>query len=292
MNSLERLTWSDSLAFSSYGVRIAIRVNQSNLRGAIGALLPPGCTMLPPGPVERVYSLIVNGSHQQGDDEGFHLLYEDSKHLVKHRELTPILKFLAARLRRTVAELAPRRVFVHAGVVAHRGRAIVIPGPTMSGKSTLVSELLRHGAIYYSDEYAVLDADGMVYPFPKPVSLRAPVSFDSIDFEAEYFGASSGNAPLPIGLVVVTHYQVGARWRPRTLSHGQGALTLMAHAIAARRDPRRVMASLLRAVAGAIMLKGVRGEAFDLSKQMLEIMERENAEEQVGVELNLASRRR
>ena len=38
-----------------------------------------------------------------------------------------------------------------------RGRAIVIPGRTFSGKSTLVAELVRAGATYYSDEYAVED---------------------------------------------------------------------------------------------------------------------------------------
>ena len=34
--------------------------------------------------------------------------------------------------RLSVAELAPRRVFVHAGVVGWKGRAIVVPGPTFN----------------------------------------------------------------------------------------------------------------------------------------------------------------
>jgi hypothetical protein len=33
-----------------------------------------------------------------------------------------------------------------------------LPGPTGSGKSTLVAELLRHGASYFSDEHAFIDA--------------------------------------------------------------------------------------------------------------------------------------
>ena len=30
----------------------------------------------------------------------------------------------------------------------------------------------RAGALYYSDEYAPLDGEGFVHPYPKPLSLR------------------------------------------------------------------------------------------------------------------------
>ena len=59
------------------------------------------------------------------------------------------------------------RVFVHAGVVGWKGHAIVIPGRSRSGKTTLVAELVKAGAEYYSDEFAVLDAEGRVHPFPE-----------------------------------------------------------------------------------------------------------------------------
>jgi len=59
-------------------------------------------------------------------------------------------------------------------VVAWRGRAILLPGRSYVGKSTLVMELVRAGAVYYSDEYAVLDARGRVHPFAQPVALREP----------------------------------------------------------------------------------------------------------------------
>src|SRR5277367_3536052 len=42
---------------------------------------------------------------------------------------------------------------VHAGAVLWRGRALLLPGGTHAGKSSLVTELLRRGATYYSDEY-------------------------------------------------------------------------------------------------------------------------------------------
>ena len=61
---------------------------------------------------------------------------------------------------------------MHAGVVGWNGRALLLPGRTLSGKTTLVAELLRAGATYYSDELAVLDARGRVHPFPKPLAIR------------------------------------------------------------------------------------------------------------------------
>ena len=73
-----------------------------------------------------------------------------------------------------VAATAPRHVFIHAGVVAHHGRALVLPGRTHAGKSTLVARLVTSGATYYSDEYAVLDEQGRVLPYPRAMSLRRP----------------------------------------------------------------------------------------------------------------------
>ena len=71
-----------------------------------------------------------------------------------------------------VAEEARRGVFVHAGVVGWKGRALVLPGKSGAGKTTLVAELIRAGATYYSDEYAVLDERGRVHPYARPLAVR------------------------------------------------------------------------------------------------------------------------
>src|SRR5262249_9105581 len=72
-----------------------------------------------------------------------------------------------AIVQRALAEAVVRKqtdfAVVHSGVVAHGGRAILLPGPTSTGKSTLVAELVRRGAAYFSDEYALLDAEGRVH---------------------------------------------------------------------------------------------------------------------------------
>src|SRR5438045_8281052 len=105
---------------------------------------------------------------------------------------------LESHLRLCVAELAKHRVFVHAGVVGWKGKAIVIPGRSYSGKSTLVSELVKAGATYYSDDYAVFDARGRVYPFPKPLEMRDEGAFRQTKIGVEDFGGRNATKPIPV----------------------------------------------------------------------------------------------
>jgi hypothetical protein len=80
---------------------------------------------------------------------------------------------LESEIRQWVAKTAKKRTFVHAGVVNWHKRAIVIPGRSRSGKTTFVAELVKAGASYLSDEFAVLDSRGRVHPFAKPLSIGA-----------------------------------------------------------------------------------------------------------------------
>jgi len=47
-----------------------------------------------------------------------------------------------------------------------------LPGGTHAGKSALVAELLRCGAVYLSDEYALIDDRGRAQAYPRPLLLR------------------------------------------------------------------------------------------------------------------------
>jgi hypothetical protein len=154
--------------------------------------------------------------------------------------------------------------------VGWQGRAIVIPGRSYSGKTTLVAELVRAGAAYYSDEYAVFDSRGRVHPYSKPLSIRVPGDeTKQTDHTPEAFGGKAGKRPLPVGWIVSSQYRVGAKWRPRRLSAGGGALELLAHAVAVRSQPEITLATLEKAVAHAAVWKGVRGGAAELARKLL-----------------------
>jgi hypothetical protein len=79
-----------------------------------------------------------------------------------------------------------------------------------------------------------------------------------------------GTRPLPVGLVAVSQYRQGARWRPRRLTPGQGVLALLANAVPARERPAAALAALQRAVVAAPVLKGTRGEASEVAGVLLE----------------------
>jgi hypothetical protein len=199
------------------------------------------------------------------------VLYGNAGLLARTRELDEALDTFAADVQLHVAERALHHVFVHAGVVGWRGRAIVVPGRSFTGKTTLVAELVRAGATYYSDDYAVFDADGQVHPFPRSLSVRENGGHVQQRRSVESLGGVPGEQPLPVGLVAVTEYRARVRgWRPRRLSAGQGVLELFAHAVAARRRPEAVLSSLERATAGALILKGRRGEAERVAATILE----------------------
>jgi hypothetical protein len=188
-------------------------------------------------------------------------------------DVAEALEHFESDLELFVAVHAPQHLFVHAGVTGWQGRAIVIPGLSRTGKTTLVAALLQAGASYYSDEHAVFDWHGQVCPYPRPLFVRGAEGCRT-RLNPESFGAMAGCQAIPLGLVVVTRYVPGACWKPSPLSPGQGALALLANTPCARLRPATAMRVFERALAGAQVLAGVRGDADHTARLLLEAAER------------------
>jgi len=260
MDKIDRLGWADGLSLNSYGVRIGLRVNDSTILKELAARLPPGTKPAAFVVVDHLYSII--GSRAS-------LAYWNLNRFARAREFGEVLEAFESHVQLTVAEHAPRRIFVHAGVVGWKDRAILIPGLSYSGKTTLVDQLIRAGATYYSDEYAVFDQRGRVHPYPRALGMRFPGSGESKKVRAEEVGAVVGSKPLRVGLVVATNYKAGARWRPRQVTRGTGVLELMSNTVAARSQPELALTVLPAALESARILKGVRGEASEIVESIL-----------------------
>lgn len=104
---------------------------------------------------------------------------------------------------------------LHAGVVARAGRALVLPGPSGHGKSTLVAALLRAGWDYVSDESLCLRwDDGALVAYPRPLGLSAwaadhlavtgTCGDDERFVTAGELGARAEPTPLEVSDVVLT----------------------------------------------------------------------------------------
>ncbi len=267
---LDRLVWADGLCFVAYGLKIGIRTNAPEFLPRVTECVPAGWTAVPVSPVELLYSVIIGGSGPRPGVRRYSLLYRGAVRLGRTMEPKELLPVFDSDLRLSVAELARRRVFVHAGVVGWHGKAILLPGPSHSGKSNLVAELVRAGATYYSDEYAVLDRFGRVFPFGDKLSIRPGTGQHQRRVSAEDMGGKPGKRPLPVGLVLVTKYKPGARWRPRELSPGTAMLQLLLNTVPARRKPRAVLTALRAAVTGARLLQSHRGEAAAIIHALLD----------------------
>lgn len=234
--------------------------------------LPPDWTYAKTPTVERLYSIIFASSSLRRGTRRFHLLYADAARLARTLDAEAICDALEADLKLYVAEHARHRLFVHAGVVGWQGRALLMPGRSYSGKTTLVAELVRAGARYYSDEYAVLDRHGRVHPYPRPLNIRRTGGVPMEKLTAEKLGGQTGIEPLNIRVVLQSTYAEGARWRPRELSAGQGALALLEHTLSARRQPSTALAILQRAMRNAKIFKTPRGEASHVVEAVLNLI--------------------
>ena len=256
-----RLRWAGGFVFGGFGARVGVRFTDRTL-GAELALRPsPGTRIVAPGKVDRMLSIFHHS--------GRHWIYGDDEMKCQPILRTDLLDAFDTHLRAAFAEFARRTLFVHAGAVGWNGGAIVFPGKSRAGKTTLIAELVKAGATYFSDEYAVLDAKGRVHPFAKPLSLRDPQTSRQCETPVDALGGVAARKPLPVAMVVITHYRNGARWTPRTLSPAEGALEIMAHTIAARRWPALAL-SVIGAVAGrATIIRSERGDAGALAREIL-----------------------
>jgi hypothetical protein len=210
--------------------------------------------------VDYLYSLRL-AEQREGRVRSFNLLYNGALRLARSLDPAEVCEAFERDLHLRVAEASRGWIFVHAGVVAWHGRAVLIPGRSHTGKTSLVEALLRRGATYYSDEYAILDGEGNVLPYPKPLYLRSPEGENRERLPASALGAKTGRNRLPVGLVLLTRYRPGARLRPRALSPGRAVLGLLENTIQARTQPRLAFSVLAAAIRQAPVLSGPRGEA-------------------------------
>jgi hypothetical protein len=266
---IDRLGWRACTCFDAYGLRVGVRTNAPLVLERLEAHLPPDRRAVASPAVDALFSLWV--PLRAGRPTR---VYAGMRRCARTTDLGLALTVLESEIRQAVAAGASRRTFVHAGVVGWGGRALLIPGRSRSGKTTLVAELVRAGALYLSDEFAVLDEGGCVHPFAKPLSIRGPGGCDvhARRRPVEDLGGRAGRRPLPVGLVALVEHRPGASWAPRVLSRGEAVIEMLAHTVPARLRPEHSLRALERAVSEATVLKGERGEAIDLAPLLLRLL--------------------
>ena len=169
-----------------------------------------------------------------------------------------------------VAEHAVDLVFVHAGVVAQNGRALLLPGRSFSGKSALTAALLEAGAAYGSDEYAVLDAFGRVHAYPRTLSIRDEFSRRRVS-AAEY-GATVISTPLPVAAIAALTYQPDAVYDAHEITPATAVLRLLDNTVCAMSRPDDALTAAVAAARDATAIEGPRGDAAAAAEQLLALL--------------------
>ena len=245
-----------SIAFEAFGVAAEVAFSDPELEVLVREILPPGWRAIDPAGVRSRFSL------ERADADSYNVTI--NRHLaIEHASLEVALGLIDADIRMLIATSTPDWIFVHAGVVALRGRALVIPGESFSGKTTLVRALVEAGATYYSDEYAVLDDDGMVHPYPRRLSIRSADGSTTAEHRIGELGGVAGEASAIVDTVALTRYRPGAEWRPTTISAGEGPVAMLANTVPAQQRPGQSLRTLARALRNSSVLVGDRGEASE-----------------------------
>lgn len=250
------------MAVEAFGVTVAITADPQHL-SAVRDSLPPCSRPVRALPERGRFALVKD------TNAGLLRVVCDERSIAEPSDLRLALGILDAELRMYIALHAPDHIFVHAGVVGVEGCAIVLPGKSFAGKTTLVAALVKAGAGYWSDEYAVLDVDGLVYPYPKPLSVRIDDTRETDEQPVESLGGRAGDRPLPVAVIAFTSYRPGAAWALHARTAGEGAVKLLEHSIAARSRPEQVLAAVRRAATDAAILEGDRGDADEAASALL-----------------------
>jgi hypothetical protein len=274
--AIKRVKWREYFAFESYNVKIGIRSNDAELiaecREMLDFIFPTGWREIEFAESKHLFSVYLPKSK----NKTCYIYKNDELAVSQVREL---FKFdlLEPQLRLTVAEFATDYVFIHAGAVAYKNKAIIIPGISFSGKTTLVAELSKRGLAYYSDEYAVIDRKGLLHPFSKKLSVRGIIDdYTQVEIAVEEMGGRKGFEPIPIGMILVTKYKKNARFKPEQISTGKGIIESLANSVSIRQSPEMVLQTLGLVTSRAKVIKTNRPQVEVFADKFLSYLEEIN----------------
>jgi len=261
-----------SFRFESFGVNVVVESDSAELlsmaRGTVKDAFADSAVIFDSDGQDPTH---VFGVTKLGDK---FVLYRNGSERESGRSERNFFNYLNSSLRLEVAEHAVDKVFVHSGVIEHNGKALLLPGTSGSGKSTLTAELVRSGAVYYSDEYAVLNAEGKVEPFARKLSLDSDGSNGPRNVTAEELGGVAGVGPKPVGMILFTHYDEAGEWGPEYLSIGTSIMELIPNTLTMRKNPGFALNVLDLAAQRAIILKSPRGDAKTFAQILLDFFDK------------------
>ena len=255
--------------FESYGVSVRVSSNRQQMIDEAAAVARVSLLGL-----LRVIRKKNVDLHFQLDRVGRRYIFiQNGEEITWGTSRKKFFKFFDSVIRASIGEHTTDWVFVHAGVVGWNGKAILLPADSFKGKSTMVAELVRKGAAYYSDDFAIFDKAGLVHAFPRPLSLRTE-EFGEYKLSIDSIGGVPATEPMPVGLVLLTEYQKGAKWDPVVFTAGNGTLEMIPFTLTFRKQPELSLRVLNNIASRAIIASSPRGNANDFADVILNFVDK------------------
>ena len=149
---------------------------------------------------------------------------------------------------------------------------MLFPGATHAGKSSLVAELLRRGATYFSDEYALVDSEGLVHPYPRPLLMRDGRPEQTPALAADY-NASVGKDPAHVGWILSLRYQPQAHWNLTAVSQSSALLLLLQNTPHKLQESPEMLGAFRTLVSKADCFAGTRNDAVEAAEEILRLVD-------------------
>jgi hypothetical protein len=261
-------------SFSSFGVGVCLDFDDAGLldrfKESLQLIFKGNLSEKARSPNDQVIS-----ARRRDDLDSFLYTFRGEEFELDAGEIR-LFKLLRTLVRVTVAANTEEKLFIHAGAVSWKGRGLILPAHSNSGKTSLVIELCKLGALYLSDEYAVLDSNGMLFPFPKHLSVRGEGGrFDQQDVDISELGGLAGKDAVPMQMVLFSEFsQTRFEWIPKRISSGEGLLRLIPHMIAMPVNPAFCLRMGSAAVREVPIFEAERGDAKDFAPKILELLEK------------------
>ena len=161
---------------------------------------------------------------------------------------------------------------IHAGAVLIKEKALLLPGLTHAGKSSLVAELLSRGASCFSDEYALIDAEGCIHSYPRPLLLRNGGPSQSLVLPRE-LNAGYALRTAPVGWIMALDYGVGEAWNVHRMSQGEATMLLLRNTPHEMAQSPEMIEFFLRATSNAVCYEGKRCDVAEAATHILDLIE-------------------
>lgn len=172
-----------------------------------------------------------------GDGRDMVIIQRDGTSLGSPVRIDDLFVALTTDLNACAIASRPSRLILHSGAVSIRGRAILLPGISGAGKTTLTAALLSVGCDYLTDEAASVDLDTlMVEPYAKPLSLDRS-SCNALDIDASewtgrgvvppsFFHRLNPPTAAKAAVIVFPRFEPGVRSSMKPLTRAEALVEL------------------------------------------------------------------